>query len=523
MKKHIFRAGTLAAAVAGLTLLASCGSGLFDTEDQDTVITFDVTGASLSGTSGFSGDSTASLVLTLTNDSYSENLTELVADAATTNVDITPYFSLVFTDSDGNRQDVLTKYTLTATSAVTDVKSTSDILYIQKKYTLNATLTYKFLSGLSTQEGSLSVQANPIALASGNAARSVTAGSYSIVESDGIYKISTPATSLIGVGFSTINSTAELSTGTSALGTLKLGVATNQVIPAGTKIGTGKAGTTDVDLYAAQDTDADVGTITVIVHTSDSSLSASLSKISNFVISYIPDETTDITVTSDAGSEMRIPHYGENFTDVTDPTTVFYSKNASGGLSIATDIAIDGNYLSFYSGNTNGKNRTAHLIESLISAPTSGSYYVEFDAALYGEANYASELAIYTTTPDDDSYVSDYLFSIKTPALGKGTGANATCTINGSTTTSVTMALGYARSGYVSTPDWYHYKLYVDIASSTATMTITTTSGDTLFEEALSTSTSSYAFKGINFYTKSQFVDPICIDNIAIYTPIATE
>ena len=211
--------------------------------------------------------------------------------------------------------------------------------------------------------------------------------------------------------------------------------------------------------------------------------------------------------------------YSEDFSSVTDATTVFTSTNAAAALTIKNDNPVNatsGNYLQFM--DTSGNGRNATLKEDLLTLPTSGKYVVAWDASLYYEGNYPRQIDLYTTTPTVNSGASDYLFSIVVPTAGWGTVSDKlACTINGKTVSSVELTVGCGRDGSVKSSAWYHYKLAVDIDNKTASITITDAEGDSVLEETeLDVKGDSYILKGINISSRNQFASPTCIDNIVV-------
>ena len=162
--------------------------------------------------------------------------------------------------------------------------------------------------------------------------------------------------------------------------------------------------------------------------------------------------------------------YSQDFSAVTDASTVATSTNAQQNLVIAQDD-VHGNYLSFAPGLQNS--RGAYMNFAGVDVTGESSYIVEFDACITPGNNQQTYLTVKGTDFADNGGInsgtkSGYLMNLVNTA-----GGSTEYMLNG--TTKVTIPSG----------EWCHYKLYVDKNRKLVSTSITGTStGSILDKEA---------------------------------------
>lgn len=171
--------------------------------------------------------------------------------------------------------------------------------------------------------------------------------------------------------------------------------------------------------------------------------------------------TADMTLYAKWQEEGGEIWYSQDFSTVTDASTVATSTNAQGQLAIQSDDA-HGSYLAFDFSSTGSNSRGAYMDFADLSVADENTYIVEFDAAITPGNN---QQTYFTVKGTDFAYISGnvnngagsgYLFNLVNTA-----GGSTEYTINGTQT--VTIPGG----------EWCHYKLYVDKTRGLVSATIT--------------------------------------------------
>lgn len=535
MKKHIFRTAAVTAALAGISLLASCGSGLLDTEDESftsNVLSISADVNTLECNYGMAGDP-VTLTVTLNNGEFSDSLKN-----AAVGDDITDFFDVKLVDKSDTIYPYLRDYTLTLSEAVTGGKTslydlndgTAAVLpasaYIDSQYTLKAILNYKLTSDHSdATSGSVQISATAEALASGVSQRGALSLSYSF--DTGTYAVLAPTMTLLTTARTFIDSgtVTALSSGLAAAARLSLPIPTATAIDAGTQIATATVGNLDdVKVYTATDVVEEAGVIPVIFHSASATAERFSGTISNFALNtQFVGAANAAAVAADQLTEadatvLPVPYFGQDYELVTDYSSVAKSStdNGNGGFAeIATsDNATYSKYLYIYNSGAGGT-RGGWTTETL-NAPSAKPYIMEFDAGIspsyYANATPTVGFEVTTSTPTGAASVANYLLNFtitKNSSSSTSTGVSHDWTTNAATTTTAGL----------TEATFYHYKLEFD-GSSTVTLTLSDSTGSKLIDgEALTIGGSSYAATNLHIYFERGYHACLMLDNVQIYYP----
>lgn len=153
--------------------------------------------------------------------------------------------------------------------------------------------------------------------------------------------------------------------------------------------------------------------------------------------------------------------YTQDFSKVTDASTVATSKDAQGNLAIKEDAA-HGKYLTFDFTGSDANSRGAYMNFDGANVSDKEKYIVEFDATIKPGNDQETYFAVkgtdfsYTNSNINDGAKSGYLLNLK-----NGGKLGIIYTMN--TTKEATIPSG----------EWCHYKLYVDKTQKLVTTTIT--------------------------------------------------
>ncbi len=194
--------------------------------------------------------------------------------------------------------------------------------------------------------------------------------------------------------------------------------------------------------------------------------------------------------------------YSQDFSEVTDASTVAYSKNAQSSLTIATDDA-HGSYLNYDTGSAN--NRGAYMDFTGLDVTAKDTYIVEFDAALTAGNQKDS---YFTVKGADFAYSSDNIdwgpasgYLLNMVVAGNGT----EYTLNG--TEKVTIPKG----------EWCHYKLYVDKTQGLVSTTITGSATGTIADKVITAYDGEGNVAGL-YMLAGRYYPVQSVDNVVVRT-----
>lgn len=167
-----------------------------------------------------------------------------------------------------------------------------------------------------------------------------------------------------------------------------------------------------------------------------------------------------MSMVASAASEDAL--YTQDFTDVTDASTVATSTNAQSGLTIETD-STHGNYLSFNLATSGeSSSRGGYLNFTNLDVSTRDTYIVEFDASISQTNSQSSSLAVKCTDAVYDSKNVNY-----------GIASGYLIELNCSGSYSNTYTLNDTETVTIPGSVWCHYKLYVNKTLGLVSTTIT--------------------------------------------------
>ncbi len=540
MKKHIFRAAAVSAALAGISLLASCGSGLLDTKDEDfeTNVLSVTCPSSLSANYGMAGDP-AEITVTLTNGTFSEELTAAIANASSTSaVDVTDYFDIKFVDSDGSQYAILRSYSLTATSAVTDAGITAgSTAYVSSQYSFTALLNYKLSTNYtSASAGIVQITANASALAANIAQRSATTLVYSFTT--GSYTLLAPTAGTMKSAAAVISADATTFSGLNACARVSLPVPTGKSVSAGEEIGTATIGGKSVTVYAAADCVEEVGVLPVIFTSTEIAYTGAVSITFDSSVANISSEDV-IDSESAVATNLGTPYYGEDFEGLTGLSDV--GQFSGEATALVSGDATYGTYANVGPTATESGNRslvtdvTAFNLTDATASNTAVNYCIEFDLAMTpgGQANRsASGIALTDAAPaalynavvasDGSGAVTGYDAVVVTAGFGT-IPEETTSSTDRSTKYYYYDASGTLKNVTIPSGSWCHYKVNLTAEYSSegntygATVVITeiASGSEVLAETAVKcTKLPSYLWTLAGRYYGSN-----TLDNIKVYTP----
>ena len=501
MKKHIFRRGALAAAVAGLTLLASCD--FMECKDDDVSYSLSATSStSFNGSYGMSTTGTATLSVTWQN--WSSALTSRAASLG----DLSDYFDIYLLDSSGNdiTAKALTSATFTATDAVTAIDTSGTSASSGASVPVSITLKLSEPVDQSEVTGTLGFVAKPVATTSGNYLTCDSSIAFTFSEAS--WGLAVPTASLIAA--------ADVSIATYTYAT-QLVIAANlaKAVKADVAIGKATVAGEEVTLYTASACEKGVTTIPVYFGTTAELTSSTTTMDVTYLMKYVDDSSGSTgsygnshTVSNVAERVYRV-YYGEDYTDLTAGNISSYVAGGNATISVETDSTY-GNYPNLYWGSTGGQ-RGGYMLTSL-AAPSSGTYILEFDTILTNGGDRASSFTVVDSALTGNTDPSSgYIFKMAAPS-----DATQVWTVydgnNTATSTTVTLTAG----------SWYHFKFEVTVDDTNGTVKVTLTprdSSDALLDGLSLTCAGTgvaeriYAYMGRSYKT-------FALDNIAVYSTI---
>ncbi len=210
-----------------------------------------------------------------------------------------------------------------------------------------------------------------------------------------------------------------------------------------------------------------------------------------------------------AGAATETEVYKQDFTGITDASTVATSANAQEKLTIADEDGYD-DYLSFsFSGDSSTNSRGAYMDFTGLDASALSRYNVEFDASISIGTGRPESTTIAIKSTDvayNNGNVNYGLASGYIMSLVLGT--DGTATINGT-------SIGTFPAG-----QWCHYTLACDNAAGTVTTTIT--NGTTVVADAVTTEYNGNGIMSGLYLRSGRYGATQKVDNIVV-TSIDTE
>ena len=305
MKKHTLLRGAAALlAFAGLSVAYfGCGSGLLDTEDDDlpnskVALSFTDTEKALSGAFGESTETELSIVL------YNGDFSDAFATAAgTANNDLTSYFKVDASVPLSNAKIVSKTYAKVDGGIDKDKDGNLLNTYTMKSITVTADLSATIeAAGVN---GDLKLTLLGTALKVG---RDTTASVGRYVFEAGKNELLTPTAEAMNA----VIATKSNYTGLVAAGYAQISVPTAKAITAGTKLGSGTAGSTAFEVYAAANLGEKKVKLPLAIVAKDSTAAFYTGKVS-FTLD-ASDAITSAATFENADSKcFRVPYYAQDY------------------------------------------------------------------------------------------------------------------------------------------------------------------------------------------------------------------
>ena len=195
--------------------------------------------------------------------------------------------------------------------------------------------------------------------------------------------------------------------------------------------------------------------------------------------------------------------YSQDFTGVTDASTVAKSTNAQGQLVISKDD-LHGDYLSFDFSSQSDNSRGAYMNFTGVDVTAEDKYIVEFDAALKPGNNQGSAFAVKGT---DFAYISNNI------NYGAGTGYVLKMTCGNNTTYTINDTA--SATAEIPSGEWCHYKLYVDKQQKLVSTTITNAGGTAIVDKLATSYNGNGNVAGI-YMLAGRYYPVQSVDNIVV-------
>ena len=197
--------------------------------------------------------------------------------------------------------------------------------------------------------------------------------------------------------------------------------------------------------------------------------------------------------------------YSQDFTDVSDASTVAISASTQEQLVISNDET-HGNYLAFDFSSINTNSRGAYMDFGNLDVSDQNTYIIEFDAMIKPGNN---QVTYFTVKGTDFSYISNNI------NYGSESGyiINLVNTAGGSTT----YTLNGTQTADIPGGEWCHYKLYVDKTQGLVSTTVTgsTAATGTILDKAVSAYDGGGNVAGL-YMLAGRYNSVIAVDNVIV-------
>ena len=393
MKKHTLPRLAAFIAAAGMAVaIAGCGSGLLGDTDQDEsyyVKYITATGSGLTGNYGMKGIDRR-LTITVSNGNFSREFMQRVNTARDDNpIDVTDYFTV----TTGSKARLLTGYSFTAVSPVTNTVASVGTGITRDSGTLTVVLSYTIdgsdeLRDSGTSSGTTTINASPDALGEENGMVCISDIGYSF--SAPSHAFNAPTGSALYWAAATIKSKSL--TGLNAATLLTTSYPLETGASAGDVIGTTDSGAT---VYAAKSFEKKEGSIYAIVHSdsSDDHYTGAVTITLNSGFTHANEPGGGVFSTDDATETLWVPYYGLDFNEanvVMDGTTtrndVSYGPyvqpslvdDGEGGFALCEDGTSAAGWRGGFTINTDSATATDDPVHWKVNYANAKTYVVEF-------------------------------------------------------------------------------------------------------------------------------------------------
>ncbi len=195
--------------------------------------------------------------------------------------------------------------------------------------------------------------------------------------------------------------------------------------------------------------------------------------------------------------------YTQNFSDVTDASTVATSTNAQDQLVIKNDETL-GNYLAYDFSNTSTNSRGAYMNFAGLDVSGEEKYVVEFDAVLTPGNN---QTTYFTVKGTDFGYISNNI------NYGAGSGFLLNLVNAGGGSTTYTM--NTTQTVTIPSGEWCHYTIYVDKTQGLVSTTIVGVSTGTVADKVVTAYDGAGDVAGF-YMLAGRYYPYIAMDNILV-------